>query len=225
MPIPVPLILAGVAALLLFGGGDEEDNGKAQAPPGPGPGPSPGLPPIPMPKPPTPMDDIPPVFSYGDCFDDHLPEELKNQFNQALANITNVSLLDQAAATAAAGGFPKVAACLKQKADELRGGPPPIQPPVASGNMPYMLGFGDYPYGLSAYYTGQGMRYKELEPLNPQLGPMENKNGVSQYRNWDQLAANGETIILPAGWNPWQTPLPQKPGPGRGYKSSGVMPS
>jgi len=83
------------------------------------------------------------------------------------------------------------------------GAPPEIEPP-AMGTMLFTVRFGDRPYGLAKYYTGNGARYPELQPLNPQLGPMVTTGGVSNYQNW----APGLVITLPASWLPLSKPVP-----------------
>lgn len=211
MPAPIPLILLGVGALLLFAGDEEkkkkpEVNGKGN-----------GLPP-------GGVEDFP----FGQCLDDNMPPQMKQEINQILATVTDPQALDTAAAAATQAGFPIAAACLKQKADELRGAAPspgptpggipgipggipgvPTTPkPEPSTNMIFTVRWGDFPYGLAQYYTGQGARFKELEPLNPQLGPMITRQGpkgsYSIYQNW----APGLEIQLPASWKPYEKPLP-----------------
>lgn len=232
---PIPFLLAGLAALFLMGGGKAEAKGPNGSPPSPKP-PGPGATPGPgglkpgggtIPKTPTPFPEIVPEIipktPYGVCWDEGIDPAIKNQIQTMLASVDSVPLLDQAAAAAAAAGYPLAAACLKKKADELRGkapgpGPGPVVP--TGGNMPYALGTGDYPYGLARYYTAQGGRWPELSPLNPQLGAFSG----GKYPNWDLLASQGGIITLPASWDPWQKDVPIKPTMSTSYRPSGVKP-
>lgn len=82
-------------------------------------------------------------------------------------------------------------------------GIPPIEPPPM-GTMLFTVRYEDRPYGLAKYYTDTGARFKELEPGNPQLGPMVTTGGISNYANWQA----GLVITLPASWNPLSKPVP-----------------
>jgi hypothetical protein len=68
--------------------------------------------------------------------------------------------------------------------------------------MLFTIRAGDRPYGLATYYTGMGSRFREIEPLNPHLGPLQ--SGVPPYPNWQV----GVEIQLPAQWDPWNMPTP-----------------
>ena len=211
MPLPILPMMLGIGALLfLTSSSDKPKKGVAPA------------------NPPTPGG--PPDFPFGDCLDASMTPTMKAQVNELLLTLSDPAQLDTAAAAAVAGGFPKAAACLKKKADGLRGsvppggdGPPPgpAYNPVTVLNMPFRVRAGDFPYALAQYYTGQGARYSELGPLNPQLGPfasvlIDDPNGnewgadgkpksrVSNYANWDK----GPAILLPASWSPRARNLP-----------------
>jgi hypothetical protein len=204
MAFPLPLLLLGVGALLLLTSDDDSKAEKPAKPPLGGNG--------------------PPAFPYGDCFDANMPPKIKEQVNEVLLTQTDPGALDAAAQAAAAGQFPKAAACLKKRADELRGkagppGPPgpPAPPstpanPLTVTNMPFRVRAGDFPYALAQYYTGQGSRFIELGPLNPNLGPFETtawdaqtgKPVASAYRYWDK----GPSILIPGSWNPRSKNLP-----------------
>lgn len=215
MAVHPAILLGGAAALLLLLRGDDDE------------------------EKPEPGEVIPPGgvtdYPFEHCLDEAMPPFMRDQVNMLLSQITDPTQLDAAAAMAANSGFIKAAACLKTKADELRSKPRPVGPdlpgkvkptiptPPTLGPMPFTVRTGDYPYGLAQYYTGQGARYTELEPLNPNLGPMVTRTlaggtGTYQiYENW----APGLKIVLPLSWLPWTTPLPN-PGTQR---NSGVMPT
>lgn len=233
MSLLVP-IAAGLGLLLLLSGGkDEEAAPPGATPPSGGPPPPQPQPHVPpggfIPKPPTPNTETPPADLYAQCFDPGIPTQFRNQAETALQQVNDPTTLDALAATLASAGFPMAAACVKSKADRLRGGGglgglgdlpiPQIEPPTEMGEMPYQLGYGDYPYGLANYYTGQGGRFREIGPNNPQLGTF----GNGKYPNWDALASAGGTILLPASWDAWGKQLPTKGA--HPYKPSGVMPA
>jgi hypothetical protein len=107
----------------------------------------------------------------------------------------------------------------KAKASEEPSGeptePPKGEVPVKpSGNAPFTVRSGDIAHRVAQYYTGDGKRFKELEPLNPQMGPLVTilkevgEDGdlipVSDYKNW-QI---GLKILLPAAWDPFSKPYP-----------------
>ncbi len=70
------------------------------------------------------------------------------------------------------------------------------------GSMAHTIRSGDRPFGLATYYTGQGARFRELDPINPQLGSFT--GGVPPYPAWQV----GTVIFLPASWNPFAKPTP-----------------
>ncbi len=74
--------------------------------------------------------------------------------------------------------------------------------PTGLGPMPFTIRQGDRPYGLASFFTGQGGRYPEIEPLNPHLGAPT--GGVPPYPQWQV----GVQILLPAEWDPWNMPVP-----------------
>lgn len=88
---------------------------------------------------------------------------------------------------------------------------PPIQgqplPGIENTPFPFTIRAGDFPVAVATYYTGQGTRFKELEPLNPHLGKLTTVNNVSNYPGWQV----GVLILLPPSWNGASKPLP-KPG-------------
>lgn len=201
MPLPTPLILLGIGALLLFATTSDdkkEEKDKEKLPPGG-------------------VEDFP----FGHCLDDEMPPGMRNQVSEILTTVVNPDELDKAAEAAANGGFPKAAACLKQKAENIRkknasGGPwvPPSINKLEMGNMPFTLRYGDFPYGLAQYYTGQGSRFRELENVNSNLGgwvqmPLKDQPGKTYgaYANW----APGLLIKIPQDWSPWNKAYP-KPG-------------
>jgi len=70
--------------------------------------------------------------------------------------------------------------------------------------MPFVIRMGDRPYGLAQYWTGDGARFRELEPLNPQLGDLAPGGTQPPYPGW----IPGNTILIPIEWNPWAKPTP-----------------
>ena len=227
MPSPLGLLLAGGAALLLLSqGGKKEDkpagsggSGGAGAG-GAGTG---GAPPTALG---CELDaSLPPSWA------DMVKQLTSSPVNpgQELAWATQ---LDDAAAKVAAAGYPKAAACLKKRAEEVRKkagsqtSPPPLPgqtPPIpggatpipggglpgpampaGGGDMPFTIRSGDRPYGLAIYWTGNGARFQELGALNPNLGQLVTKNGVTNYEHWQV----GVGIKIPSSWDPWKKPNP-----------------
>lgn len=70
--------------------------------------------------------------------------------------------------------------------------------------MPFVIRMGDRPYGLAGWFTGNGGVFRELEPINPQLGPLLPAGSVPPYAGW----IPGAQILIPAEWNPWARPSP-----------------
>ncbi len=137
------------------------------------------------------------------CFDSHLPPDMKAQVQQMLTSSTITPTdLEAAALAAETGGFPLAAGCLRQRAQELR--TKAEMEVAAKGGMPFTIRYGDIPFQLAKYYTGDGSRFFELRPLNPQIGALKTVNGVSNYENWKP----GLQILIPAAWNPLAKPIP-----------------
>lgn len=174
-------------------------------PPGPGPGPGPKN-----------DKEIPPggVTDHVECFDDSMPPAIRTQVLNLLDQVTDTALLDQAAATLALGGFAKAAACVKARAEKLKGGKPvpgykpvpdkPVPDLPETPGMPFVIRFNDSPYLLAAYYTGQGTRLGELGAVNPQLGKLVTVNNVTGYEVW----VPGLPIVIPGEWDPYERPWP-----------------
>lgn len=80
--------------------------------------------------------------------------------------------------------------------------PIPNIPGVGIGAMPFTIRIGDRPFGLAQYYTGSGARYREIEPINPHLGPPT--GGIPPYPEWKP----GVEILIPGEWDPWNKPTP-----------------
>lgn len=158
--------------------------------------------------------------------DAHMPAPVAQQVRAVLANATvDAPTLLAAAQIATANGFPLAAACLQAEAARRGGGtvPPgfdPLNPatwpailqqvpqpgggsPGQSGSMQFEIRFGDRPFGLAKYWTGNGGRFRELDAINPQLGRFT--GGVPPYPNWQP----GTVITIPAAWKPRDKPLPQ----------------
>ena len=75
---------------------------------------------------------------------------------------------------------------------------PPTQP--GSGTVTMTIRYGDRPYGIATWYTGQGMRFPELEADNPHLGMFTD----GKYPGW----IPGNSLTIPASWNPGAKPIP-----------------
>lgn len=85
-------------------------------------------------------------------------------------------------------------------------GEKPTAPATEAGHMPFIIRFGDIPFLLATYYTGQGSRFFELEPINPHLGTLKkDSKGVSNYPGW----IPGTQILIPAQWFPYTKNLPK----------------
>ncbi len=84
----------------------------------------------------------------------------------------------------------------------IPGFPGGAEPGPEPGSMAFTVRSGDRPFGLAGYYTTQGSRFRELDPLNPQLGAFQ--GGSLPYPNW----VPGMVIFLPASWQPFAKPLP-----------------
>lgn len=174
-----PLTWGGVAGLPMptIPGMGPPPGGPPQPPPGGPPPPPPGGPPPPPPGgPPPPPGGVPGGFPFP------IPPGI-DPFNPATWQLPPGLQLP---------GWPPTGTT-----------PPPLEPPIG-GTMPFVVRYGDRPYGLAKYYTGNGARFRELEPLNPQLGPMVTTGGVSNYQNWQA----GLVITLPAEWLPAAKPMP-----------------
>jgi hypothetical protein len=71
---------------------------------------------------------------------------------------------------------------------------------MPEGPRPHTIRFGDIPYYMARYYTGDGARFRELEPINPHIGQLM----AGQYPGWQV----GTNILIPGQWNPWGTAYP-----------------
>lgn len=145
------------------------------------------------------------------CYDAHLPADIRAQIEQMLSStkLTQAEY-EQAAAAASAGGFPKAAACLRQRGKDRRAAAElELQ---QKGGMPHVIRYGDIPSMMANYYTGSPQRFKELGPLNPQIGQLKTVNGVTNYTNW----APGVQILIPKAWNPLDKPVPPPASGGGG---------
>lgn len=150
--------------------------------------------------------------SSGDpCLDDSMPADMRAKVKEllSLSSVTPTDL-EAAALAAETGGFPKAAACLRKRAQEKRASAE--LEVAAKGGMPFQIRYGDIPFRLAQYYTGDGARFKELGPLNPQIGQLRTVNGVTNYENWRP----GLQILIPSAWNPLAKPIPAPLGGGGG---------
>lgn len=156
-----------------------------------------------------------------ECIDDHMPPDMKQQVKELLANkkITPADL-ELAGNAAEANGFPKAAKCLRKRAKDKRAAAEAEV--INKGGMPHIIRYGDIPSIMANYYTGDPLRFKELGPLNPQIGPLKTVNGVTNYQNWRP----GLEILIPKSWNPLDKPVPPPAsggGGGGGAKPSGPL--
>lgn len=149
--------------------------------------------------------------SGDECIDDSMPADMKAKVRELLRleTITPTDL-EAAALAAETGGFPKAAACLRKKAQQKRASAE--LEVAAKGGMPFQIRYGDIPFRLAQYYTGDGARFKELGPLNPQIGQLRTVNGVTNYEGWRP----GLNILIPSAWNPLAKPVPAPLGGGGG---------
>lgn len=197
------LALGAGAGLLMLAGDSKASTGGGG---GSGPGPAP-----------NPLND--------DCYDAHAPAEVKSRV-YALLQSKDVSPKDLEAASQANAslGFPKIAACLHQKAINRQA---ELENTIAQrGGMPHIIRYGDIPSIMANYYTGQPMRFKEFQPLNPHIGtlttseyPPGSGKQVSNYPGWTP----GTEILIPAAWNPLSKPIP--PPASGGLKTAGPTPA
>lgn len=74
-------------------------------------------------------------------------------------------------------------------------------------DAPHIIRAGDIPSIMAFYYTGDGLRFKELGTRNPNLGQLKTIGGVSNYEGWKV----GTKIFLPGNWKPYSKPLPKAP--------------
>lgn len=152
------------------------------------------------------------------CLDDSMPADMKAKVRELLS-MTSVTPtdLETAALAAETGGFPKAAACLRKRAQEKRASAE--LEVAAKGGMPFQIRYGDIPFRLAQYYTGDGVRFKELGPLNPQIGQLRTVNGVTNYENWRP----GLNILIPSAWNPLAKPIPAPLGGGSSSSPSPAL--
>lgn len=145
----------------------------------------------------------------------NIPADLKATISQFLTKpgLTPADYTQMASAAQNAG-YPKLAACLNQKATQV--GNNAAAQVAAQGGMAFVIRYGDIPSHLADYYTGNATRWPELGPLNPQIGSVQTVNGVTNYSHWNV----GTQILIPKAWNPLQKPLPA-PLSGSGSAPSG----
>lgn len=100
------------------------------------------------------------------------------------------------------GGYPIMAECIAKMGREKA---------IAAkaeverlGGMPHTIRMGDIPSLMATYYTGVASRFKELGPLNPQIGALKTVKGVTNYERW----IPGTEILIPKAWNPLDKPVP-----------------
>ncbi len=90
----------------------------------------------------------------------------------------------------------------------IPGAIPGTPPGQGATDKPHTIRYGDIPYQMANYYTGQGARFRELEPGNPHLGKLTtsvvNGQNVSNYPGW----VPGAVVMLPLSWHPWDKPTP-----------------
>lgn len=149
-----------------------------------------------------------------------LPADLKHTIEQALnAKGFGPQDFQHLADTVEHAGYPKTAACIRLKA-KGKANTAAVEV-TARGGMPFVIRYGDIPSHIADYYTGQPMRWKELGPLNPQIGTVKTVNGVTNYTKW----IPGTEILIPASWNPLDKPLPAPLGGGGGGAAPSPAPT
>lgn len=177
------LALAGVGAWLAMSG---DANAATSQKPGAGSGPFPGL--------------------SGCDVESNIPDDLKKTVSDFLTHkgLGPADYTDMAQKVSNAG-YPKLAACIAEKA--VAQNKKSEVEVVARGGMPFVIRYGDIPSHMALYYTGNGGRWKELGPLNPQIGSIQTVplNGVptTNFSHWNV----GTEILIPASWNPLDKPL------------------
>jgi nucleoid-associated protein YgaU len=80
--------------------------------------------------------------------------------------------------------------------------PPPVaQPPAAAAT--YVIKAGDTPFGLAKRFTGQGSRFKELLPPNPELKVVDTRDDNGTIIATHYVPFNpGQVLKLPPTWPP-----------------------
>lgn len=196
----IGLLLAVGAGLAILGAASSS---KAEPKPSE-PGPTPPFPPEVEPPGGGAMPSTAPAKSAFElCVDDGMPAPLRLEAEKAFASKTLAPKdYEDLAAIYEDAGYPLMAKCLSDlgKAKEAT-----LKAEVARrGGMPHVIRAGDIPSLMATYYTGTASRFKELGPLNPQIGSLKTVNGVTNYTKWNV----GTEILIPAAWNPLDKPVP-----------------
>lgn len=150
---------------------------------------------------PGPVGKAPTAFEL--CVDPNMPSALRLEAEKAFA-AENLMPADyeKMAAIYAEAGYPVMAKCLTDLgAEKLAAKKAEV---ARRGGLPHVIRMGDIPSLMATWYTGVGTRFKELGPLNPQIGALKTKNGVTNYEKW----IPGTEILIPAAWNPLDKPIP-----------------
>lgn len=147
-----------------------------------------------------PADDIPPggvIDQPAKKYDDNMSPELRRLVDDLIAdeNISPDAL--EMAADKYAPQYPIAARRLRRRAEEIR---KRIEADhLRRGHSPFRLRNGDLAANLAKHYTGDGMRWREIMPLNPKLKIVNGRP--------DPWYA-GLVVKLPLDWRVWEKPLP-----------------
>ena len=154
-------------------------------------------------------------------FDAGMPSDVVEMINAALSDPN----LSPEACEAMAGelekaGYPSGARALRDRAkairlkrrldDEKAGGTPFTIRATKQGNA------ADLPWNTAKHYTGDGNRWREIVPVNSQLGMIVKDTKVGAFP--DPWRA-GLTILLPLAWEARGKPLPKPLGEGKKKKT------
>lgn len=109
--------------------------------------------------------------------------------------------LEEAADLLESQGRKSDAQKLRARAAELRAEQQAAD--MARGSSLFTIRSGDLPYKLAQYYTGDSQKFREIPPLNQDVGMrVVHKNGGTFLEPWRG------TIKLPLSWKVWSKPLP-----------------
>lgn len=166
--------------------------------------------PPPPPPPPPPTGKTP----FEMCVDPGMPaslvDEARAAFDPAQQKNMRPADFEALAKIFEDGGYPIMAECIAKIGREKS---------LAAkaelerlGGMPHTIRMGDIPSLMAVYYTGVASRFKELGPLNPQIGALKTVKGVTNYERW----IPGTEILIPKSWKPLDKPIPPVATGGKG---------
>ncbi len=81
---------------------------------------------------------------------------------------------------------------------------PPVPAPAPAPAATYVIKSGDTPFGLAQRFTGQGKRWTELRPPNPNLKTVQTRDPNTGAVVATHLVPfdPGQVLNLPASWPP-----------------------